>query len=358
MSKTIHPVHHHRLNLVRAEMAARKLDAYLIFDRMDQYWLTGFNGEDGGVLITPTKVTLITDGRFSETADREAAWAKKVIRIKRGPDSYAKVIKSSKAAKVGFEPTHLNVYNYSEIAKLTKPQRLVSAAGLIAKHRAAKMPHEVDAIRRGIRIAQDAFEAVRPQVKVGVTESWVAARLEFEMKQRGAGAVSFSTIVAFGPNSSLPHYEPTNRKLADGECVLIDWGAKVDRYCSDLTRTFYPTSIAPALGKAFSAVREAHDRAIAVIKPGMKGSAVDKVARDHLRKAGYDKQFGHGLGHGIGLNIHEAPRLGKKSDDVLKPGMVVTIEPGVYLPGIGGVRLEDDVLITETGCEVLSSLPI
>lgn len=359
MSKKVNsPIHAQRVALIRADLIARKLDAYLILDRMDQYWLTGFTGEDGGVLVTPKGVTLITDSRFSEAADVEAPWAKKVLRTLRGPASYAKVIKSAKAARVGFDPSHMNVHQFAEISKLLKPAKLVSSAAIVTRHRLCKTPQEVDAIRNAIRIAEQAYLAVTPEIKPGVSEAFIAARLVFEMQARGASGPSFAPIVAFGSSGSHPHYEPTERVLKSGEGVLIDWGCRAGWYISDLTRMVWPTSIPPQLAKVYPGVREAHDRAIAAIRPGVKASAVDKVARDFLRKSGWGKEFGHSLGHGIGLNVHEGPRLGKKADDALKPGMVVTVEPGVYLPGVGGVRLEDDVLVTETGCEVLSSLPL
>lgn len=347
-----------RLAVLRTQLAARKLDAFLVLNRYDQYWLTGFTGEDGGVLVTPNGVTLITDGRFSETADTEAPWARKVLRVARGPDSFAKVLKRAKTPRVGFEPEHMSVNLFAELSKLIRPLKLHSAGGIISTLRRAKHGAEMAAIRKAVHIAQDAFNAVRREIRPGVTEAHIAARLSFEMKSRGAQGDAFAPIVAAGPRSSLPHYEPADLPIQRGEVVLIDWGARADWYVSDLTRVVLPTSIPPKLAKVYDAVRQAHDAAIEAIRPGVSAAAIDRVARNLIRRAGFDKEFSHALGHGIGLNVHESPRLGKKSKDVLAPGMVVTIEPGIYLPGVGGVRLEDDVLVTESGYEVLSSLPL
>jgi Xaa-Pro aminopeptidase len=346
-----------RIARLRAKMKELKLDGYLVVNRMDQFWLTGFTGEDGQVLVTPGDVTLLTDGRFDETAQTEAPWAKRLLRIKRGPEWTVKTIKKHKLAKVGFEPGHLSVLWYTEIAKGIKPGKLVSASGVIGEMRMCKDAEEVNAIRSAIRLAQQAFENVTREIRPGTTEAQLAARLTFEMRSLGAQGDAFAPIVATGATSSLPHYEPSTRVL-NGEGVLIDWGCRMGWYVSDLTRMVWPGSIPPRLGKAAEAVRAAHDAAIAAIRPGVKAAAIDKVARETVRKFGFDKEFNHALGHGIGLDVHEAPRLGKKSKDVLKAGMVVTVEPGVYLPGVGGVRLEDDVLVTASGYEVLTSLPL
>ncbi len=346
-----------RLRRVRESLGARKLDGYLVVSRMDQFWLTGFTGEDGAALITPSRVTLLTDGRFDETADREAPWATKVVRTQRGPDSIAAPILRHKLRRVGFDPGDMNVALYTALARLIRPGKLAPVSGIVRDLRVCKDAGEVEAIRRAIRIAEDAFSEIRPLVRPGISESDLSARLSFAMKQRGASGDAFSPIVAFGANGSLPHYETGDARLREGEGVLVDWGCRAGWYVSDLTRMIWPSSIPPRLRGAYDAVVAAHDRAIEAIRPGVSAESVDRVARDVIRKAGYDKQFTHSLGHGIGLDVHEAPRVGKRAADPLRPGMVVTVEPGVYLPGVGGVRVEDDVLVTETGFEVLSSLP-
>jgi Xaa-Pro aminopeptidase len=338
-------------------MARRKLDGYLVQNRMDQYWLTGFTGEDGFVLVTPRVVALLTDGRFDEAADVETPWARKVLRKLRTPQRNAQEIKRYKLKRVGFDPGHLCVAEYASLRKCARPTHLVSAANLVLDMRLQKDAGEVAVIRKAIRVAEKAFTKVVRWIKPGMTERDISARLAYEMQCLGAQGVAFPTIVAVGANASLPHYEPGDGVVKKGEGILIDWGARVDWYVSDLTRMVWPGSIPREIAKIQRIVEEAHDQAIAFVKPGVTCDAVDAVARRVIAKAGYGSRFNHALGHGMGLDGHEGPRVGKGTQTVLKPGMVITIEPGIYLPGKGGVRLEDDVLVTETGCEVLSTLP-
>jgi Xaa-Pro aminopeptidase len=349
--------HCDRLARVRAEMARRKLDGYLVQNRMDQYWLTGFTGEDGFVLVTARAVVLLTDGRFSEAAEIETPWARKVLRKVRTPERTAKEIGKYRLGRLGFDPGHLTVAEYTGLRKALRPTQLASASSLILDQRLVKDKGEIAAIRRAIRVCEKAFQKVVKWIRPGITESLISARLAYEVQSLGAQEVSFPTIVAGGANGSLPHYEPGKGTVKDGEGILIDWGARVNWYVSDLTRMVWPGRIPREMAKIQSIVKQAHDQAIAFVKPGVKASAVDRVARRVIEQAGYGPRFDHATGHGIGLDVHEAPRVGKGTDLLLKPGMVITIEPGIYLPGKGGVRLEDDVLVTETGHEVLSTLP-
>ena len=339
-------------------MTRRKIDGYLIQDRMDQYWLTGFTGEDGPVLLTPKAIELLTDGRFDDAASLEAPYARKILRKKRDTAETVKELRRCKVTRLGFNPDQMSVREFNALKKLAAPTRLVPAEGLITPLRACKDVGEVARLRAAIRVAEQAFEKVRRWLQPGQTEREIAAQLVYEMQKLGAQGETFPSIVAAGPTSSLPHYEPGDRKLAENEVLLIDWGARVNWYGSDLTRVVWLGSIPARLREIFNVVREAHDRATEAVRPGIHAKAVDHVAREIIRKAGYEKLFNHGLGHGLGLLCHESPRVAKTSVDVLKPGMVITIEPGIYLPGVGGIRLEDDVLVTETGYEVLTSLPL
>ncbi len=357
-SPAIPSPHAERIGALRAELVRRRLDGYLIQDRMEQFWLTGFTGEDGLVLITAKAVVLLTDGRFDEAAGLQAPYAKKILRKKRTAEANAKEILRFKPDKLGFDPSRMNVADHTELKKHLKTTRLVPAGGLIGEGRLYKDAGEVAAIRKAIDVAQQAFLKLRQWIEPGKTERELAARLEYEMQMLGAQGASFPSIVAVGANSSLPHYEPGDARVNDHDPILVDWGARVGWYCSDLTRMIWPANPPAELVKINRVVKEAHDLAIAAVRPGVKAAAVDKVARDHITRAGYGKQFSHGLGHGLGLDVHDATRLAKISKDVLKPGLVVTIEPGIYLPGVGGVRIEDDVLVTETGCAVLTSLVI
>lgn len=346
-----------RVARLRAEMRRRQLDGYLVQNRMDQYWLTGFTGEDGYVLVTPGAVVLLTDGRFDEAARIEAPWARRVLRKVRTPEQTARHIRRYRRQRIGFDPAHFTVAEYVGLRRHLRPARLVSAAGMILDMRLIKDAGEVAAIRGAIAVAEQAFARVVRWIRPGATERQIAARLAWEMQALGAQGPSFPTIVAAGANAALPHYESGARRVGTGESVLIDWGARAGWYVSDLTRVVCIGSIPREIRKVYGLVREAHDRAIAHVRPGVTAHEVDRVARRVIEQAGYGRQFNHATGHGIGLDVHEAPRIGKGTRVVLKPGMVITIEPGIYLPGKGGVRLEDDVLVTEHGHEVLSRLP-
>ena len=357
-SRTVPTPYRDRVARLQGVMARRKLDGYLVQNRMDQYWLTGFTGEDGFVLVTTRQVVLLTDGRFNESADVESPWARKVLRKVRTPERTAQEFRKYKLTRVGFDPGHLTVAEHNGLRKAAKPARLVAVPGAILDMRLLKDAGEVAAIREAIRVAEKAFTKVVKWIKPGVTEAAISARLTYEMQKLGAQEVAFPSIVAVGPNASLPHYEPGDGVVRKDQGILIDWGARVGWYVSDLTRMVWPGRVPPLMAKIQRIVREAHDRAIEFVKPGVTAHQVDRVARRVIEKAGYGPQFGHALGHGMGLDGHEAPRVGKGTQTVLKPGMVITIEPGIYLPGKGGVRLEDDVLVTETGHEVLTSQPL
>ena len=223
--------------------------------------------------------------------------------------------------------------------------------------RKVKDDQEIDLIRKSVAIAEEAFEAIRDEIKVGETENHLAGLLLMEMRSRGASTSSFEPIIAAGPNSSLPHYHPADVLVKRDQPLLFDWGALYKGYCSDLTRTLMIGRVSAKMKEIYKVVLDAQLAAIAFLRPGVTTRQTDQVARDVIDKAGYGKEFGHGLGHGIGREIHELPTLRKTGgEEELRPGMVVTVEPGIYIPGEGGVRIEDDILITHSGCEVLSSL--
>jgi len=346
-----------RVARVRARCARAKLDALLVENRMDQIWLTGFTGEDGLVLLTGREVVLLTDGRFDETADREAPWARKVVRKVRNVAATAAEITRRKLARVGFEAVHMTVAAHTALRKAVRPARLADARGMIRGLRLAKDASEVARIRRAIRIAEEVFTWITPRLEPGRTEREIAAELVHELQTRGAQGPSFPPIVASGASASLPHYEPGDARIENNAYLLIDWGARADWYVSDLTRTIAIGSIPADLKRVYETVRSAHDQAVQAVRPGVAASAVDAAARRIITKAGFGARFTHALGHGIGLDVHEGPRLGREVKDELVAGMVITIEPGIYLPGEGGVRIESDVLVTDSGGQVLSTLP-
>src|ERR1019366_2254365 len=234
---------------------------------------------------------------------------------------------------------------------------LVPLDDLMVNLRMVKDDHEICLVRPSIGVAGEAFEAIRGELKPGQTENYLAGLLVFELRSRGASDSSFPAIVATGANSSLPHYRPQEILIQRDQPLLIDWGALYKGYCSDLTRTMMLGRVSSAMKKIYQVVLQAQEAAIEFLRPGVTTMQADRVARDMIEKAGFGKEFGHGLGHGIGREIHELPTLRKTGgEEELRPGMIVTVEPGIYIPGEGGVRIEDDVLITHSGHEMLSSL--
>ncbi|MDX2198380.1 MAG: Xaa-Pro peptidase family protein [Phycisphaerae bacterium] len=347
-----------RIAAVRERLAREKLDGLLLNRRTDQVWLTGFTGEDGALLVTSRGVTLISDGRFEETARREAPWAKAIIRKQRGPDSIAIVLKAQRLTKVGFDPDQTSHALFLGLRKAAPKIDLNPCGGWLSAAREVKIDDEISRIRRAVAVAERAFLKVKKSLRPDLTERQIAAALVYEMTRGGASGPAFAPIVATGANAALPHYAPEDVPIGRSGLLLIDWGAKVDGYVSDLTRVIALGTVPPNLAAAYRAVRGAHDRAVAAAKPGLPCARLDRVARSHLSQAGLSKAFNHSLGHGIGLDVHELPSLRKSNKATLQVGNVITIEPGAYLPGVGGVRLESDVWITKDGAEVLSSLPL
>jgi Xaa-Pro aminopeptidase len=346
-----------RLQSCRERIQHKHLDGYLVSSPVDQFYLTQFDGEDGAAIVLPGGVCLLTDGRFAEEAGRTAPWAQTVVR--RGPlkDAIAQVARRHRLRRLGFQPEHLAVSAYTDLQKTIRPTRLVPLAGVVGELRLRKDPSEVHQIEQAVRVAEDAFRNVIRRIRIGMSEQDLAADLQHEMLRLGASAASFPIIVAEGPNSSLPHAKPGERRLGVGSPVLIDWGATVGHYCSDLTRVVFIRKIPPRFRRMYESVLRAQTEAIRAIRPGVRMCDVDGAARKCLVDMGLGRRFAHGLGHGLGLAVHEGPRLAPKVTAPLEPDMVVTVEPGVYIPGVGGVRIEDDVLVTRDGARVLSSLP-
>jgi len=337
-------------------MAEKHLPAYLLTDRMDGYYLTGFTGEDSAVLVLPRRVYVITDRRFDESFTHECPWATKVLRERLLDEAVGKLLVKLHLPRVGVQPDRMTLELHDSLRRTARAVRLVKAPLIVNRQRVLKDESELRVMDQAIRIAQDAFEATCRTIRLGQTEQQLAARLEYEMQLRGATGASFPTIVAEGANASLPHAFPGQRQVRKGSAILFDWGAIHGFYCSDLTRMVFVGSIPLKIRKIYGVVQEAKKQATEAIRPGARMCDVDAVARDHIKKAGYGKYFGHGLGHGLGLAVHEAPSLSWRSQEKLQAGMVVTVEPGIYLPGVGGVRLEDDVLVTEKGFRQLSRL--
>lgn len=355
-----------RQQSLRAAMAQLNLDGMLLTTAPDLSYLTDFTGDDSIGLITASGFTLVTDFRYKQQAKDEVSWMEVTVREGDMADALAKVLRTSKAVRVGFEANGATVGQIRSMERALEIARkesggpkieLVPVEDVLIGLRKTKDDHEVALIRKSVAIAEEAYNAVRDEIKVGQTETYLAALLGFEMRCRGASATSFELIVASGSASALPHYRPQERLIQKDHVLLVDWGCVAGGYCSDLTRTLAVGNISAKMKQAYKVVLEAQKAAVAMLRPGITTMQVDRAARDVIEHAGFGEYFGHGLGHGIGRQIHEMPSLRHTGgDEELRPGMVVTLEPGVYIPGEGGVRIEDDVLITHSGNEVLSTL--
>jgi Xaa-Pro aminopeptidase len=344
-------------------MKELNLDGIMLTHPPDLAYLTNFTGDDSVGLITPKDFFLITDFRYREQAEIEAGWLKVTMRDGKMADAVSRLLSETKLKRVGFEANFTTVgqidglQNALKNVKDVKPPELVPLDNVMTKIRRVKDDNEIDLIRKSVGVAEEAYDAVRGGIEVGMTENDLAGEMIFELRSRGASDSSFPVIVAAGANSSLPHYRPGESLVQKDQPLLIDWGARFKGYCSDLTRTLMIGRVSDKMKHVYKVVLEAQLAAISFLRPGVTTHQADRVARDIIDKAGFKDFFGHGLGHGIGREIHELPSMNKNAaEEELRPGMVVTVEPGVYLPGEGGVRIEDDVLITHSGCEVLSSL--
>jgi len=346
-----------RLRKLRARLRQEKCDAALITGVSDVRYLSGFSGDDSWVVIgLADKPVLVTDSRYTEQAKSEAPLYRIVQRKTPLSARSAAIFTKMKASRIAFDPGQLTVSSFDAVSKELKRAGLVPISGLVKKLRQIKDASEIKIIRRATRIAEKAFLKVKAKLRPGMTEKQIANLIEMYLREAGAEKSSFDTITAVRERASLAHARATNRVLTERDPLLVDWGALHRLYCSDLTRVILPDRIRPKLREVYQIVLEAQNRAIRKIRPGVSLRAVDATARDYIAKSGYGKYFGHGLGHGVGLDIHELPILGATAEGILKPGMVFSVEPGIYLPGQLGVRIEDLVLVTSTGCELLSHL--
>jgi Xaa-Pro aminopeptidase len=351
-----------RQRAARAALRKFNVDTLLITQPSDLAYLTDFTGDDSVGLLTQKDFLLVSDFRYREQIQIEAPWLRSIMREGTMADSLADGLGELKSRNVGFQASRTTFGQIDGLKSIVKKRgmRKIEFSPLgdfLVEIRQIKDLRELGIIRQAVRVAEDAFRALRRQIRVGQDENFLAGLLVFEMRSRGASDGSFQTIVAAGANGSLPHYRPGKAKVRRGQPLLIDWGALYMGYCSDLTRTLLVGNVKPVMKDIYKIVLEAQMAAIDSLAPGKSTRDADKVARDIIDKAGYREHFGHGLGHGIGREIHELPVLRKTgTHEALRPGMIVTVEPGIYLPGIGGVRIEDDVLITRNGHEVLSSL--
>jgi len=347
-----------RREKLRRLIRKTEADAMLVTDFTNVTYLTGFTGDDSYLLVTPAGQLLLTDSRYTTQLSEECPGLDLVSRTHKTPmlDLLEKTIKKAKIRKLAIEAASMTVSLRDRIAEKLPKVELAPTNGLVEELRQIKDKEEVARIREAVSLAQRAFAVIRASLQGDQTEKEVADALEYQIRLFGGKCGSFPSIIAVGPRAALPHANPSQRRIGESDFVLIDWGATSGGYMSDLTRVLVTGKISPKLERIYGVVKKAQLAAIAAVKPGAKMCNVDARARKVIEKAGFGRYFGHGLGHGIGLQIHEAPRLSGTEDKPLKAGMVITIEPGIYLPGWGGVRLEDDVLVTRSGHEVLSSV--
>lgn len=334
-------------------------DALLVTSFVNVTYLTGFTGDDSYLLVTPTGEILLSDQRYTTQLEEECPGLELSIRSPKVNmlELVVRAVKAAKVAKLGIEADSMTVGHRDKIANKLPKLDIVPTSVLVEKLRMIKDKEEIADIRRAIDHAERAFAVLRASIRPDQTEKELADNLEHQMRLFGAKGASFTPIIAVGARAALPHARPTSKRVGEADFVLVDWGAEDRLYKSDLTRVLVTGKISPKLERVYGVVLNAQLQAIKAIRPGVSCQDVDSVARGAIEKAGFGRQFGHGLGHGIGLEIHESPRLGQKQKQVLEPGMVVTVEPGIYFPGWGGVRIEDDVLVTKSGHEVLSNVP-
>jgi Xaa-Pro aminopeptidase len=363
-----------RRERLQAALRQEGLDGVLITHPVNVSYLTGFSGEATWLILSASRAILVSDGRFTDQLAEECPGMDTVIRPPVQPlgDAAAAMLGGLGLHAVGFESGHLTVVEFQSLSGLTPAIEWKPGADRVERLRMIKDPWEIDQIRQAIHWAEKAFRMFQAMLRPTDTEKELADRLEYFMRQAGAAGTAFASIVAVGARAALPHAPPTGKRVEEGPLLLVDWGAGGPFYKSDLTRVLLTHNnlpftgrgqtgaggpIAPRIRKIYEVVLRAQLQAIAAVRPGVKAKEVDAAARTVIADAGYGDYFTHSIGHGIGMMIHEAPMMRANTELALEAGMVVTIEPGIYVPGEAGVRIEDDILVTPEGCEVLTSVP-
>ncbi|WP_284699719.1 M24 family metallopeptidase [Planococcus beigongshangi] len=342
-----------KLQKLRKEMAQHEIEAFLITSEFNLRYITAFTGSSGLAIVTEDKALFITDFRYTEQAAEQCKGFEIVQAKTNLLEEAAEQAKNLGIQKLSFEKDFMTYSSYEQY-KEKMDAELKPVSGIIEKIRMIKTPEEVEILKAAAKIADDAYEYICTFIKPGMTELEVSNELEFFMRKQGATSSSFDIIVASGFRSALPHGVASDKVIESGDFVTMDFGALYNGYISDITRTVAVGEPSEKLKEIYQVVLEAQEMGVEKIGPGMTGFDADAIGRDHIKSKGYGDAFGHSTGHGIGLEVHEGPGLSFKSQVVLEPGMAVTVEPGIYLPGIGGVRIEDDILITESGNERLT----
>ena len=345
--------HRGRQARLQKEIERRKVDSLLVTDLTNIRYLCGFTGSAGALAYAHGKFAFFTDGRYTEQARQEVAGARVVISKKPALAAAAEWIAGAGVRRLGVEAEHMSLSARASVGKTVKAS-LKPTTGLVECLRMIKEPAELECIRRAVQLGSSLFDTVVQAVRPGVNEASVAADLEYAARKAGAEGMSFESIVAAGPHSALPHWRASSQPIPNTGFVVLDFGVILSGYCSDMTRTVWVGKADPAARDLYQAVLEAQIAGLEAVRPGTTTGEVDRAARSVLQRAKLARFFTHSTGHGVGLEIHEAPRLARGQTEVLRPGMVVTIEPGAYIPGKGGVRIEDMVAVTEDGHQVLT----
>lgn len=345
-----------RLAALADGLTAAHIDGLLVTSAANVRYLTGFSGSSALLFVTPRDTLLITDFRYQTQAAEEVDGLARVVIESQSlwTGLWQNLAQLPQLEVAGFESAHLVHRDFQRLLEGGGRYQWRPATDLVESLRERKDAGEVEKIRAAITVAECALERVMKSVRAGMTERIVAGLLEAALRESGSDGFAFPTIVASGPNAALPHARPTARQVCSGDFLLIDFGAVVSGYCSDITRTFVVGRATDEQREVYEIVRLANERAALALRPGMTGRDADGVARGYIEDRGFGEMFGHSLGHGIGLEVHEAPRLAKTADGPLVQGAVVTVEPGIYRPGWGGVRIEDDVHLSSGGTQVLT----
>ncbi|MFQ5816424.1 MAG: M24 family metallopeptidase [Terriglobia bacterium] len=349
---------HKRLRRLRQRLRDASLGALLVSHLPNVLYLTNFHGSTALLVVTSRRAVLFTDGRYCTQARREVRGAQVLVTTGSLLAAAAEWLRSERPEQVGFEAPRLAFAACQQLRKAFKtPTRLIPTANLVEGLRARKDATEIASIRRAVCLSSQVFAEVLPLIRPGVRELDLAAEIEYRMKRSGASAPAFETIVASGPRAAWPHARASSKRLAKNELVVLDLGAILKDYCSDMSRTVYLGKPSARIRRFYAAVREAQQRAFDAVRPGVPARQVDAAARQTLKTYGVDRYVIHGTGHGLGLEIHEEPRLGHGVGTRLATGHVVTLEPGVYVPGWGGIRIEDVVVVRPGGAERLTPTP-
>ncbi len=346
-----------RIKKLREKLDQENLDLLLVTSLTNIRYLCGFTGSNGVLLVSKDNAIFLTDFRYKEQVKKEVKGAEIKIAQRELFSTLTDIdLLKGKRIKAGFEEKYLSFQLYQRLKTLLPQVLWVPTENLVESLLVIKDQEEIKRIKKAAEISAKAFDEILPFFRPGTKESDIAAELEYRIKRNGGEGSAFEPIVASGLRSAMPHARASSKMLRKGEFVTLDFGALYEGYVCDITRTLVLGNATSRQKKIYDLVLKAQSKAIDNARPGMKGFELDKVGRDIIKKAGYQEYFGHGLGHGIGLLVHDSPGVGTKSQEVLKPGMVITIEPGVYIPGWGGVRIEDDVLITRNGCKILTHI--